>query len=634
MLALVQVVVVLGVTLTAARLSPSRALLVLAGVVVLIPSDLHLPTGFTSDVTATRMVALGAAVGLLRTRRGDVIRATPLHLAAGLYAVTTGVTGVLLAGPELPASRTFNAWLDLLDPLLVGAVALACARAAGPRASLQALGAVAAVALAGGALEHLTGDSLARLLVKTRGLEVRADQTRVRVGSDFALAFAWTVAALTPALVALLRRRLPIALFGLAASLVVAYWTFTRSVPVGFALGLVVLVVGLRDRRTAALVLIAAVGLGLTVVTVPSVRERFTAGVDQGALNVRSERAPVVLDAASRHPLAGLGLTGVVAIGVPETDNSFLLTYAETGVVGIVTLLVVLGCGLVLVGRGLRGPPSDGRTTATVALGGALTMVAGGTAFDAFSVRGTATLLALVLAVGMAAAEDVAGPAPIARPLRDAPDLRVLLVGLSVGIGLVVNSQAGSHLVENATFSTFSAQDLVPDFDQVDRGRVLIAAVCAAAKADPPSGVKVGCRDSNTGAGVGSFRLEAADRHRLDAALYTLVTTVRARTLIPHLSAIPLPPPRLGVSTWQQTAPWSAGLVALLLALLVPTEPLRRFQARTRGWDWTVDRRDVPPGHGGLGDPPGGIRQERLQRGAEPLQRAGFDAVGRDSLRA
>ena len=630
---LVQALAVLGCVVAGLRLRPARALLLLAGVVVLLPAALHLPNGVTALPSATRLTAVAVGVGLLRRRDPGLLRPTPLHLAAAAYAVVTLVAGVLLAGPELPLGGTLSSWLDLLDPLLLGGVALACARSAGPAASLAALAAVAGLAAAAGLVEHATGHALATYLVPGGGLEVRAGQNRVRVGSDFALAFAWTVAALTPALVAQLRRRPPVALAALAACLLAAFWTFSRSVPTGFALGLAVLALGLRERRLAALLLVGCVGVGITATTLPGTQRRFSAGVDQGAIDVRAQRAPVVLDAASRHPVAGLGLTGVAHLGVGETDDSFLHTYAETGVLGAVALLVVLACGLVLTGRGIRGPPSPGRTTATAVLGGVLVLVAAGAAFDAFAVRGTATLLGLMLGMGVAAAETVAGPAPHVRPSRDLPGLRVALVVLAVGGGAAVGALWPGHVAVTATFSTLSPSDLSPSYDPVGKGHQLVATVCAAVTGTPLEGVTVACADSNAAAGVGTFRIEAADRRRLDPALYSLVVLVRARTPVRHLVATPLGPVRSGPPTAAATAPWSAGLAAVLLVLLVPTEPLRRLDARTRRWAWSVDRRDVGPGPRGLGGPPVRVGQQCAQGGAEAVEPAQLEPAGGDALR-
>jgi hypothetical protein len=630
---LVQAAVVLGCVVAGLRLRPAHALLLLTGVVVLLPAAVHLPNGLTALPTATRLTAVAVGLGLLRRHGPGLLRSTPLHLAAGAYAGVTLVTGVLLAGPELSLGGAVSSWLDLVDPLLVGVVALGCARAAGPRATLFALGVVTVLAVGAGLLEHITGHSLASYIVTTGGLESRAGQTRVRVGSDFALAFGWTVAALTPAMLGLLRRRPSLALIALAGCLAVAYWTFSRSAPFGFALGLGVLVVGLRDRRITVLVLVAGVALGITAASVPKVRARFSAAVDQGALNVRSERAPIVLDAASHHPVTGLGLTGVTHLGVGETDDSFLLTYADTGVLGVVALLVVFGFGLVLVGRGLRGPPSVGRTTAAAAFAGVVVLIAAGGAFDAFAIRGSSALLGLLLGVGMAAAENVSGPPQRALPLRDAPRLRLALVAVAVVGGSAVSALWPAHVAMTWTFATLSPSDLTPSFDPVDKGRRLIATVCSVVTTDPPPGVSVDCADSNTAAGVGSLRLEATHPEQLDAALHTLVGRVRARTLVHDLVATALPPRRSGVPTAVATAPWSAGLAALLLAFLVPTEPLRRLDARTRRWAWSVDRRDLLAGPGGLLGPPGRVGEQLAQGDAEAPEVTDLQRIGGDPLR-
>lgn len=610
---LLQAAVVLGCIVAGFRLRPAGALALLTGVVVLLPAAVQLPNGVTALPTATRLTALAIAVGLARRR--ELWRTTPMVVPAVCFAFVTLLTGVLLAQPELGTSGPMRSWLDLLDPLLVGAVALACARAAGPRATVAALGGVALLAVGAGVSEHLTGSSLARHLVPAKHLETRAGETRIRVGSDFALAFAWTVAALTPAVVALLRRRLPLALLGLAGCVLAAYWTFSRSVPLGIALGLVLLAVGLRDRRTAALVLVCAVGLG-SVALVPTVRYRFSRSADQGAVDVRFQRAPVVLDAASRDPVTGLGLTGVAHLAIGETDESFLLAYAETGVLGSIALLGLLLCGLVLVGRGLRGPPSPGRTATTVALAGAVVLVVGATVFDAFSVRGTAALLGLLIGVGIAAAESVAGPAPTV-PWNDLPRTRLAAVPLAVLVGIVTASLAPTHVAVTARFTTFSQAELAVPYDPIDEGRQRVATVCAVVTAAQTPHVRVDCADTFTAAGEGTIRVEVPRAKDLPAAFFGLFATVRRQSTLSSVKPILQLPVRSGASTALATAPWSLGLAALLVVLLVPSEPVRRLHARTGRWTWSVDRGDGVPGPPGPFRPAGRVRQQPVERLAE-----------------
>jgi hypothetical protein len=602
-LVLVQAAVVVGCVVAGWRLRPAGALALLTAVVVLAPSALQLPNGVTPLPTATRLTAIALAINLARRRLPAVWTRTPLTRAVLAYAATTLVTGVLLAPADLRVGPLLHAWVAVLDPLLVGTVALACARAAGPRASVIALGAIGLLAAVLGLVEHATGRSLSDLLATGGPLETRAGQTRVRVGSDFALAYAWTMAALTPAVVVLLRRRLLPAGVGLVICLLAAYWTYTRSVPLGIAIGLGLLVLGLRDRRAMALVVAAGLIAGSTALA-PSIRHRFTTEVDQGAFEVRSQRAPVVLDAASRRPLTGLGLTGVAALDIGETDQTYLLAYAETGVLGAVALLVVLACGLVLVGRGVRGPPSAGRTATTIALAGACVLLAGGLAFDALAVHGTVTLLAVLLAVGIAAAESVSGPAPEVHLLTDLPRLRSAVVLAAIAAGVLASALTPQHAALVFRFATFSPYELSESYDRVDEGRRRIATVCEImTNARAPEG-RVDCTDAFGSAGEGLLRIEAADLPAIERTVKHLGTVVHRRARLDSLSARPLLPVRTGRPTAASTAPWSAGLAALLLVLLVPSEPLRRLHARTRSWTWSVDRREPDPGLLGLGGSP------------------------------
>lgn len=624
---LLQGAVVLGCVLAGLRLRPGPAFALLTGVVVLLPSALQLPNGFTPLPTATRLTALAVAIGLLRQRPG-LWRSTPLTIAAGAYAGITLVTGIVLAPPELPLSAGITAWLALLDPLLVGVVAIACARAAGPRAVLASLGGIALLAVGGGLVEHATGRSLADQLVGTGGLEKRAGSSRIRVGSDFALAFAWTMAALTPAVLGLLRRRTWLTAVGVLGCVLVAYWSFSRSVPLGFAVGLVVLALALRDRRTVALVLACGLALGCAAL-VPTVRNRFTAAVDQGALDVRFQRAPLVLDAASARPVTGLGLGGLVDLDVGETDESFLHTYVETGVLGLTALLVLFGCGLVLVGRGLRGPPTLTHTACAVCLAGASVLVVAGTAFDTFAIHGTAALLGLFLGAGAGCADRLCGPA-----LRVTGGLRVraALVGFAVLAGIVVAQTWPQHSALTLRFSTLTVNEQSANYDPVNVGRRRVATVCAVAEGADLPGVSVDCVDTFEASGEGRLRLESRHRDDLGEAVYLLVNRVRTGTLVTDLRAVPELPIRTGRPSAVSTAPWSAGLAALLLVLLVPGEPLRRLHARTRRWTWAVEGDGGLPGDPRPLGPTGGIPEELPEGLPEAREAAEHEPLPAEAL--
>ena len=597
--------------------------------VVLLPSALHLPNGITALPSATRLTALAIAVGLLRERPG-LWRSTPLTIAAGAYAGITLVTGLVLAPPELPVAAGVTAWLALLDPLLVGVVAIACARAAGPRAVLASLGGIGLLAVSAGLVEHMSGKSLADRLVGTGKLETRVGSNRIRVGSDFALAFAWTMAALTPAVLGLLRRRTWLTAIGVLGCCLAAYWSFSRSVPLGFAVGLVVLALALRDRRTVALVMACALALGCAAL-VPTVRNRFTSAVDQGALDVRFQRAPQVLDAASERPVTGLGLGGLAALDVGETDESFLHTYVETGILGLVALLVVFGCGLVLVGRGLRGPPTMTHTACAVCLAGAAVLVVAGTAFDAFAVPGTAALLGLFLGAGAGCAERVSG---LATGVTGGLRVRVALVALAVAAGFVVSQTWPQHSALTVRFATLTVNEQSANYDPVDVGRRRVATVCAVAEGADLPGVSVDCVDTFEASGEGRMRLESRDKRDLGPAIYLLVSRVRTATLVDNLKAEPQLPIRTGRPSAVSTAPWSAGLAALLLVLLVPGEPSRRLHARTRRWTWTVEGDGGLPRDGGSLGPAGGIPEELAERFPEAGEPAELQPLPAKALSA
>ncbi len=599
----------------------------LAASIVLLPADLVLPNGVTPLPTLTRVVVLAVAAGLLLRHR-RVFGLTPVHLAGAAFALTTLITGVVLAPPGVRARDAALDWVSLVEPLAVFVVALAALRAADDGdVALRVLRRVTVAAVVIALLERASGVSWGQLLGSDIGrLEIRAGEPRVRVGSEFALAFAWTLGALLPAaLAATPRRRLTqVAVF--TGCLLAAVWSYSRTAPIAFAAGLGLLVLGNRDRRVAVGAATAAAGLGAVFLSAPAVSVRFARDIDVGAIAVRTERLPVVLEAAAERPLQGIGLSGTNGLGIPTTDNSFVLAYVETGVLGAVLLLLAVGCGLVCAGRGLLAPAGPHRASSAAAVAGAAVLVLGGVVFDALQVRGTADLLWLLLAVGVAASERSAGRQALLRPWRDVPAVRGALVAAALVTGLVVAYAWPAHTAITVRFETLPSSRLASETDDpVDEGRRLVATTCAVAEqySGRDDGVRLDCRDLNGAAGQGELRVQAGGLEPAAGALVEIEQIVSDQTRVTDLRFRLASAPARGTPSLIRTAPVWLPLSVLLLVLLVPSGPLRRLEHRlagTGGGPRGVDGEDVRPGPGGEAGPTGRFQQDVDERAGEGLR--------------
>lgn len=634
----------LGAAAAGLHASPRRAFLLLACTVLLVPATLVVPNGVTPIPTVVRLVTVAVGLGLLvragsAEERRELFRPTPVHLAAGLYLLGILATGVVLAVPAVRPADALQSWLGQVEPFVVFVVALAAARAVrGPRALVQALALVAGATVLVGLLEHLSGGSWGHLLFGGKGsrgsgpaglpLETRDGSTRIRGGEEFALAYGWVLAALVPAVLAVRARRLTpvLAVVGLAGCLLGAYWSFSRSAPLGFAVAFLVVAVGLRSWRVTAGLVVASVALLSVGMALPSVSHRFSSAADEGALLVRSARRPVVLSAVADRPVRGLGLTGVADLGIGETDQSFLLSYGETGVVGVVLLVGVVAAGLVATGRGLRGPATEARTAATVALGGAAVLTVSGAAFDAFAVRGTADLLWLLVGVGVAAAETARGPWTLPRVTRHGVAVRVAGVAAAVAAGGAVAVLWPSTTAVTVGFSTLTTARESGDYDPVDTGRTLVATTCSVAaevqRRTPDT--TVDCRGVEPGAGVGELRVAAATTDLVGRTVDAIATTVRERTRVPALRLSQAGPVVRSRPAAARTAPVSAGLAALLLALLVPGQ---RGEPRPRRRSWRMGRGDVRARLPRENGAPVGVQEQADQRVRELRGRRGRHAL-------
>lgn len=606
---------------------PATGFALLVAVIVLLPADLVVPNGVTPLPTLARVAVLAMGIGLL-LRRERVWALTPVHLTAVAFAVTTLITGVLLAPTGVRVRDAALDWVSLVEPLAVFAVALAALRAApDPRLAVRVLGGVTGVAVVLALLERVTGQSWGQLLGSMTGpLETRAGQPRVRVGAEFGLEFAWMLGALLPAaLVAARRRGVLVELATLAGVLIAAYWSFSRSAPLAFVLALGLLAWGNRDRLLAGAGLVLTVALVLLALALPTVSGRFSVDVDAGAIAVRSERLPIVLAAAAERPLQGIGLSATTGLGVPTTDNSFLRAYVTTGAVGAVVLLVALGCGLVAAARGVRGPPGPDRSTAAAALAGAVVLVVAGVVFDALQVRGTANLLWLLIAVGVAASERQVGWQELLPFWRDVPALRAGLVVSGLAVGVTVALSWPIHTAVTARFDSLSPAALVGPGNPVAVGRRLVATTCATAElySTRADEVQLDCRDLNSSAGTGELRAQAPDAARASAALGDLARIVSTQTQVTQLRLTALGPPETGRPTVVRTAPVWLPLSVLLLVLLVPSGPLRRLEHRLAdpgGRSRRVDEQDIGARARRQLDPQRGLAKDPDERGREVVE--------------
>ena len=561
----------------------------LVATVLLVPATLVVPNGFTALPTVGRVVLLAGAAGLaVRIARGEVSRRvlapTVVHLALGGLLVVALVLGVGAATPLTSLSTSVMTWLDLAEQALFFVVVLAWIRAVGDvrvvtRIAAGVLLAAALVAVA----EHVTGRAWGAFLFhgvpSQQGtdaawpLSVRAGQVRVRAGAQFALEYAWTVVALVP-LAALAATRLasrwrwPVTAVVVGVPVLTLWWAFSRSASVGLVIVLAIAAVAARDRRIGAIAGVSAVVALVLVVALPSLVHMLSFAIDPGAIEVRFQRLPAILDLVAAHRWTGLGLGGLDAAGFPTTDSSYLLAYADLGATGAAALVATLLVGLGACARGLRGTAGHLRATAGVAFAGAAALVLGAVTFDTFSVLGAARVFWLLVALGVVAAEQARGPAWIP---SFAPRRLAWPVGLAA-VGVVIALAAPTHVARAYTFRTLSTKAETVGFDPVNLGQTLINTTCGTAEAvvaDRP-GTAVACADRHDAAGAGNLRVVAPSEAELDDTVQAIRTTVAQRTAVRSLLLLPLAPAATGRPTLLATAPASLFVLGLL-ALLWPS---------------------------------------------------------------
>lgn len=637
-------IVTFALAIAAFVLPVRKGLIVTVAVIALVPATLVAPNPVGPGFTVTRLVLLGFVIGLMhRTRTGEVSpqvwRPGKLHLLALIYLIVALMNGVAIAVPTVAASDAWLQWWDVFDQMVCLLAGLAAFRhlrdtadRRGERYPLMPLTAGLLLVLAViGVAEHLTHLSWARLIYTgqhsqqaqdaAHDLISRDGDRRVRASAQYAIEYGWLCAALLPMLLITFLRRdrsraasrmvwLPV---GVLIVLGAMYWSYTRTAFAAVALGVVLLGALTRDRRfvTAAGATLAAAGVA--VMANPGLITALSPQADQGSINVRSERLPIVFQLAATHPLHGLGFGGLDFHGIPTTDTSWLLVYADLGVLGLVAVIVlfvnvIAGCAC-----GLRAADEQARLTSAAVIVSVILIAAAGFAYDTLSLMTTARLLWLFAAAGVAAAETVPRQASV--PWQVAARARLpraalgAAIGLTSGIALWLSWPHTS--IGRAQFDALPAAFEAGNYDSVDIGRQLISSSCSALEGLRTPGISIQCWDAQTGAGIGYVRVTSRSSAAVAHFLTTASTEVRAEGL-PDFRVLAVDPPMQSLPTPVRVAPLGLPLcaAAILLMLPAPGEADRRRYDRTESADW-----DAPIPDDSLGVP---YPTERLDPAGAP----------------
>ncbi|MFN2536585.1 MAG: hypothetical protein ABR549_00355 [Mycobacteriales bacterium] len=567
---------------------PRTALAVLVGTVVLVPGSL-VPPGVPGVLTVHRLVMLAAAAGVVwRCVRSElpwsVLRPPPLVLRFLLVAGALGVLGVGLLQSQTDPSVAARNWqaLAVQVPFLMVWVVLirACDDLVAAATSL-----VIATVLSGAIAltEAVTGTSYARLWFhavpallasdQAQVLATRGGHVRVRAAADFTLAFAWVTAAVVPLLLvlAVLRRRARagLLLIGLPLLVTAVVLTYSRTVVLPLLVVIVLLGVLLRDKGIRAAGGASLVAAVVALVISPGLAGQFTAAIDTGSIDVRIERLPVIGALAAGHPWTGLGFGGLASQGILATDSSYLLSYAEVGVLGLAAFVAVL---VAAVGESLLATLSPAPTERLVALAAALglvTLAAGTFTFDTFNAPAAAETFWLLAAFGLVAQRGLPGGRRLL-PVR----LRLPAVLAAFLVGLALRMAAPTHVAQTWQFESllpYPATVAAATYTGTEL-RTTFCTLVHAALAPAP----VTCQATGDAPGQGILRLQADSTAALQAEQLRVLDVAARVHQLSRLQLMTRGPSVTGKPTGLSTAP---GWLPVLVGVLLVPVPGRRVPA-------------------------------------------------------
>ena len=575
--------VIVGIVLLA---SLRAAFVALALTLALVPPALNLPNGLTSQLLVERVVVVAFALGLLlRWRSGHLPTtarvSTPLTAPLVAYAAVALGAGVALAGSAVSFSLALSRWGQLVEPLVLFVVVVVTARAINDLqwVSSVIVGAFSITALIGLG-ERLTGRRLVSVAprlfptVISANLAVRGGEFRPAATFDYpqvlgiVLACVVPLALVTAATAATTKQRwarTSAAVLLAAVSLL----TISRSAALILAIGLPLLAFFCWHRAVLRLIAIVLLAAAVGYVVLPHVRHAFSGPGTAGSAAVRVERVPIVAQQVANRPWTGLGLGGLDA-SVPATDDQYVRTYGELGVLGLCAAGFLWLGAVAAAGWGLTRRAPNRLWAAAACVGLVMALVAA-ESIDLFNL-GTSRIFWVLAAIGIVASERttpeaaVATARPQARRVGRAKSwVAVGAVSVLGGVGLIVALASPEYHAANFLFETWNvrgaAVSLASGFGINEPQEATVCAVVHHVAESEPR-VNATCRSPNAAPGTGIIRLSYRDPASLDVVLGRLSSALHG---LPGFQLRSLGS-RVARPTVERTAPlWLAACAVFLI---------------------------------------------------------------------
>lgn len=569
---------------------------------LLVPGLLVVPYG-PHLLLADRLVLYVFAVrlALRRGRPGEpkarAYALTPVHGALVALLVAGFTAGVVVAPRSVSLAGDLHAFLYLVDLVVLFVVVLAAARTIGVRKVVDlVVWGVLAVVLVGFVeratkfswgqffFEHVPASYVPSIAPGT--LSVRGAAVRSQGAAQFALEYGWVLAMLLPLTVAAtirwsrgreLWRKWALVLP--AAVFLAIVFSGARSAVVAALVATVLLLGAGGDRRLLRWVGVVAVAGVLLALLDPSlVTSPFSAGSVADPSSVRLERLPVLFSLVVHRPFTGLGFNGVSGL-FGGVDNGYALTYATIGVIGLTAWIALMVTGLATTARALRAPRgTDARVVGAACLVGVIAVAVAMATYDLVSTLQSQWALAVLAALGVAAAETVPHRARARR--RWGSRALLPMAGLGVGCLLFVSvpltSSQTFSVVLTAPWLGFTNSDPVDAFVGTALSNTLCGTVTSPDVVNP--GTRVSCLQLDT---IEPFSFPAEASVTVSGATSSAVTGEARRAFAPVFSHLqmtggPTQSVQTGRPAWAETAPFWGAVVGFGLMTLIPPVPFRR----------------------------------------------------------